>query len=501
MEELWKGLEAYLEEHAPELRAGLKGPATPAQLKALEAELACELPADLRASLSCHDGEAEGVGFLSHEFLGCEEIAGIYRTQRQIGGSDWAPSWIPVLTDGTGNHIYVVADTGEVRGLDHEGWVHSRVATSLRDLLSDLGECFERERPTYEDEDGWVLEGDEWEGDHDLLTGGEEIEPFAERAEARRAATEAEGIDVDVPQAFEGALGALNAALEADPLSPEARLARGRLYWRSGQPAKACEDLAAEVRRESSDVEAIYLQGRCRWDLEQGDEAKDAFTRYLKRAGSRVEAFGEVKWSGPQPQVGEAVARLEKLEAGEEPEPIGAIDWRRTARRHDRGGETADALFAWATALWLEPNDGQAWLRLMERQREAGRVGEALASIHQAYHLGLSAGLGSVSEADAALEADADDACARFRRGVLRHLADDHLGAIMDLSRIASEQDATVAYGWRGLSRAAQNDAQGAREDLTRALGGRALFGREKLEQALADLGPPEDLQGEEIQF
>ncbi|GAB2588008.1 hypothetical protein GCM10027168_21080 [Streptomyces capparidis] len=64
--ESWARIDGWLAANAPATLAGLRPPADPVSLAAAERELGMPLPADLAASLACHDGAEPECGLLPH---------------------------------------------------------------------------------------------------------------------------------------------------------------------------------------------------------------------------------------------------------------------------------------------------------------------------------------------------------------------------------------------------------------------------------------------------
>ena len=495
MNEVWERLEAYLREHAPELHDGLAPGASEAALSQLERTLGYPLPGDLRASLARHDGERGSVGFLSHDLLSCEGIRASWETQRQVGGEDWRTGWIPVAHDGAGNYVYVDAASGAVRSFDHEGWVHAELADAWREVLEEAADLLEDDQPSYDEDLGWVLDGEEWEELHEMLVGGEELEDL-DAAQSKGAARAAEA--AQTPAEREAALAVLDQALAADPQSGEARVARARLRLTLGQPAQALEDLGCERRPSPADLAGVYVAALAHWDLGQAAEAREALEGWLKSGAARIEAFGEVRWSGP-PETQDVVARLALLDEEGAPRPLDVEDWRRRTLHLLAKGERAGAADALAERLRREPWDDDGWRRLLRLRVELDDLPGAFAAIQEACAAGTHL-LGSEESLSALLEEEPGDALARFRRGALRVLQGEHLGAIMDLARV--ELDSPVLAGWRGRARAAQGDAEGARADPSAALEGAGpLLGAEAWREALGSLGAPTDMEGDELEL
>jgi cell wall assembly regulator SMI1 len=114
--ESWSRIDAWLAAHAPVSLARLRPGATPAELAAAEQVLGTPLPADLAASLACHDGLADEAarmlpdmlllpvkGVVEQWELRCEVNAELLEDEpdeeplRMANGEPyWHPLWIPV---------------------------------------------------------------------------------------------------------------------------------------------------------------------------------------------------------------------------------------------------------------------------------------------------------------------------------------------------------------------------------------------------------------------
>jgi cell wall assembly regulator SMI1 len=102
---LWRRFESWLGVHSPRILAGLAPPATPERLAAAERTVGFALPADLRASLLIHDGEATDVGSIAGLTLNSlEAIQRDWRVMKEVLEVGWF-------------------DTPPFPGPAHEAWV------------------------------------------------------------------------------------------------------------------------------------------------------------------------------------------------------------------------------------------------------------------------------------------------------------------------------------------------------------------------------------------
>jgi cell wall assembly regulator SMI1 len=141
--EAWQRIDRWLARHAPATLASLTPPADPAQLAAAQAELGVAFPADLVASLACHDGVARAQGgawYAQFRFppsfrpVPVGELVVIWRRWVELLAAAppdqyWAgrppevhltayrrADWIPVATNGDGEELFVVGQPGEFYG-------------------------------------------------------------------------------------------------------------------------------------------------------------------------------------------------------------------------------------------------------------------------------------------------------------------------------------------------------------------------------------------------
>jgi cell wall assembly regulator SMI1 len=131
--ELWQTLEAWLQQHLPELLADLNPGCTDDQLAALEQRLGCQLPEDFKAFYKIHNGqqdEATGL-FFGLPYLSLEAIDEQWSMWQELSTEDFANEmtgtaypegaiiptyinlkWIPLTEDGSGNHLGIDLDPG-----------------------------------------------------------------------------------------------------------------------------------------------------------------------------------------------------------------------------------------------------------------------------------------------------------------------------------------------------------------------------------------------------
>lgn len=461
IDEAWTRIEAWLGQHAPKkVLRSLRGPATPEALDALEARLGRPLPRDVRASLLRHDGQKNDLAPLCgpHALLDLGGIEAQWSVMREALGDAWRPAWIPVGADGAGNLLYVDADEGAVRDYDHEEG-HATWGPSWAAWLRSLADALEAGELAWDREYG--LMGEDAEAD---FFGGEEWEP--DPAVRAGVATLAEAQALADRGQKQEALALLDRAVEASPGFTGLRSARSILRADVGDLEGAADDLS---RLAEHPEQALQL-GLVRLLLGDAEGARGPLER-ARAAGARIEAFGQVKWTGP-PFVLRAAALLADLDAGREP-ALERYDWTRRARHAVREGDDAAALAALDRALVFDENPSD-WAERSRLRQAAGDLAGALSDLNEVSRMGGS--IGTLEEAEAALAAAPDDAVARYRRGLLRYNAMDLVGAIMDFSRVlAASPGHPIVLAIRGLARFFRDDpkeAQAAKADLEQALAG-----------------------------
>jgi cell wall assembly regulator SMI1 len=142
-------LERWLAQHRPRYHRNLRPGASDAELEGLRQSLARDLPAELRALLSWHNGQgADFAGSLVESWLlmSAAEIAAAKKELDETAPSGWRKEWIPFLDDDAGN--YVCLDSSEPNSPVREFWQgnadHPIVAQSLAQWLESLVAAVER---------------------------------------------------------------------------------------------------------------------------------------------------------------------------------------------------------------------------------------------------------------------------------------------------------------------------------------------------------------------
>ncbi len=199
MEELWKRMDSWLADNAPEVLAALNPGATDEEIRAAEEAMGVTLPEDFRASYRIHNGQRHDAGgtgiFEAETFLSLERIVENWRGWKQVrdaGRFDgiqsepeagiradwWNPKWIPFTHDGCGNHDCLDLDPapdgeiGQVISMWHDDVERSILASSFREYVEQFVDDLEA---------GEYVLFDEYEG---LVYWGDVAELVKEEAEA-----------------------------------------------------------------------------------------------------------------------------------------------------------------------------------------------------------------------------------------------------------------------------------------------------------------------------
>ena len=124
MEKIWKRIEAWLEENAPETLADLRPGASEADVRKAEKALSVRLPEDMAASYAVHDGARGGSAplFGDYTLLSLEAAVKEWKTLKKLARGGvfefmtgkpaprvkpdwWNPRWIPVASNSSGDFL------------------------------------------------------------------------------------------------------------------------------------------------------------------------------------------------------------------------------------------------------------------------------------------------------------------------------------------------------------------------------------------------------------
>lgn len=173
MEKIWKRIEAWLEENAPDLLADLRPGASDADIKKAERALSCKLPADMADSYRVHDGKRGAVGrlFDQWELMQLAHVVKSWKTLKgvadegtfekaaeafmgtsvapQIKPEWWNPKWIPVASNSSGDFLCVDLDparggkSGQIISYFHTDAKRELVAKDFKSFLSGFAKDLE----------------------------------------------------------------------------------------------------------------------------------------------------------------------------------------------------------------------------------------------------------------------------------------------------------------------------------------------------------------------
>lgn len=131
MRAVWARIENWLRLNAPSLMETLQAGAFDTEIEELETRLSIQLPEDVKASYRIHNGQSDvGYPFLyGYEFISLEDIYGQWEIEREVDtqireiygnnypseinsqlrenevrNESWNPRWIPLATNGAGDH-------------------------------------------------------------------------------------------------------------------------------------------------------------------------------------------------------------------------------------------------------------------------------------------------------------------------------------------------------------------------------------------------------------
>lgn len=176
MEDIWIRIESWMQVNAPNVLKSLQSGASETQIIEFEDFLSITLPEDIRCSYKIHNGQSTGrCGLINgREFLSLERIKdewGVWKELLDDGifnnedGEDqgsnpvpgirnlwWNEFWIPLTSDGGGNHDCIDLDpaeggaVGQIITMWHDDADRSIVAPSFRAWLKQYADDLESGR-------------------------------------------------------------------------------------------------------------------------------------------------------------------------------------------------------------------------------------------------------------------------------------------------------------------------------------------------------------------
>lgn len=168
MEKIWKRIEAWLEENAPDTLADLRPGASEADVKKAEKALSVRLPEDMAASYAVHDGQRGGSGplFGDYALLSLEAAVKEWKTLKKLKSAKvfefmsgkpaprvtsdwWNPRWIPVASNSSGDFLCADLDParsgkpGQIISFFHADAARDLVAKDFKTWLSGFAKDLE----------------------------------------------------------------------------------------------------------------------------------------------------------------------------------------------------------------------------------------------------------------------------------------------------------------------------------------------------------------------
>jgi cell wall assembly regulator SMI1 len=165
MDKIWKRIEAWLKQNAPDTLAYLQPGASDADIKKAARSLSCELPDDVTESYHIHDGMRGAAGSLIGEWslMPLAIVVREWKTLKKLsdggtfegmeGDADvqvksdwWNPRWIPVASNGSGDFVCVDLDpprtgkSGQVISFFHAEPRRELLAKSFKSWLAGFAD-------------------------------------------------------------------------------------------------------------------------------------------------------------------------------------------------------------------------------------------------------------------------------------------------------------------------------------------------------------------------
>lgn len=183
MKETWNRLEAWLNEHAESISKALNTGATSLQIELLEKKIGKTLPEDFIAFYKIHNGQNDrSLGLYDGEIvLSIDRIIGewsvwdellqsgdfaTYTSSPESGIKNnwWNPYWIPITSDGNGNHYCLDLDPssngkyGQVIRMWHDDPMRELLAHSFTDWINAYISDLENGLYVYSEDAGGIVE-------------------------------------------------------------------------------------------------------------------------------------------------------------------------------------------------------------------------------------------------------------------------------------------------------------------------------------------------------
>jgi cell wall assembly regulator SMI1 len=186
MHAIWSRIVAWLAVNAPAILADLQPGASEEEIAETEAFLGATLPDDVKDSYRIYNGQA-GEGPSLIEYWNLLSLEGIRREWDEwkfllddfdedharvqprgpIQKYWWHPSWIPITTDGSGNHLCLDlipapgGTVGQIIEMWHDDDIRPLIAPSFRAWLSDFADDLEAGRYVFDEAEGGLYREDQ----------------------------------------------------------------------------------------------------------------------------------------------------------------------------------------------------------------------------------------------------------------------------------------------------------------------------------------------------
>ncbi|HLJ97345.1 MAG TPA: SMI1/KNR4 family protein [Gemmataceae bacterium] len=191
METLWRRLESWIRENAPEILATLQPGATTEELQQAEDELRVALPKSVRDFYRIHNGQAtDKYGFTAQMFLYGWQVPNLKRVVHQWKGwkevlergafqgvrstpdkgvrNDWwNVKWIPVTQNASGDHLCIDlapakgGAVGQMISVWHDAPERSIVGASFQEWVERFATGLEKGAYVYSKSYGGIIEAAE----------------------------------------------------------------------------------------------------------------------------------------------------------------------------------------------------------------------------------------------------------------------------------------------------------------------------------------------------
>lgn len=155
MQKNLEALEELIKKKNPELHATLEPGVPDIYLEAEFGPLYSDLPEDLKAIWSWHNGQSQNSNVDFHPsnkeiLMSADDSAETIETLEDstevgvVSSDNWQPDWVPFTQDSRGNHLCVSAETGKVFYFDRNESLTGPRYDSVREWLLDTISEYEK---------------------------------------------------------------------------------------------------------------------------------------------------------------------------------------------------------------------------------------------------------------------------------------------------------------------------------------------------------------------